>query len=60
MAANLMSQIDPERLIRITIDNNVGDTVNVDSVIGRTAHICYLDNPVVVEQLIYTCYPFLQ
>jgi hypothetical protein len=22
--------------------------------IGRTAHICYLDNPIVVEQLVYS------
>jgi hypothetical protein len=60
MAANLISQIEPERLFRVTIDNNVGDSVNVDTVIGRTAHICFLDNPIIANQLVYSLYPFFK
>ena len=59
MIANLITQIDPERLTRITIDNNVADSVSVDSLIGRTAHICYLDNQVVAEQIVYSLYSYL-
>ena len=60
MAANVMAQTDPSRLFRISIDNNVGSSVNINSVIGRTAHICYLDNPIVVEQLMHSLKPFFR
>lgn len=59
MAANVMAQTDPSRLFRVSVDNNTGTKYNVNTMIGRTAHICYLDNPIVVEQLIYTLSPFL-
>jgi hypothetical protein len=58
MAANLIGQVDPTRMFRVSIDNNVGDAVNINNVIGRTAHICYLDNPIVAEQLIHSLYGF--
>jgi len=59
MAASIMSTICPENLVRLTLLNNVHDSAStVDSLIGRSAHICYLDNPVVVEQLAYTLFPF--
>jgi len=60
MTANLMSQVEPEKLVRVTVEGNLGEKAfDVDSAIGRTAHICYLDNPVVVEHLVYNLYPFL-
>lgn len=59
MADNILAQIDPDRLIRLTIINNEGDTKNIDTAIGRTAHICYLNNPVVVTQLVFTILPLL-
>ena len=87
MSANLMSQIEPERLIRISLEDNVtykpstsssngtnsnsngsksNSNINngvsvmssVDDLIGRTAHICYLENPVVVEALLMNVYPY--
>jgi hypothetical protein len=55
MAASLLESIKPENLLRLTLINNVHDNAsNLDSFIGRAAHICYLDNPVVVQQLVYT------
>lgn len=56
MAANLLSQIEPEKLLRITLDNNVFDAGNVDKVIGRAGHICYLDNMIIAEGLVFTLY----
>jgi hypothetical protein len=56
MAANLLSQIEPEKLLRITLDNNVFDAGNVDKAIGRAGHICYLDNMIIAEGLVYTLY----
>ena len=60
MTSNILSNIQAESLIRVTMFNNIPDTSStVDTLIGRTAHICYLDNPVVVQQLVYTLYPYL-
>ena len=65
MAANLMSQVEPERLFRVTLDHQVErlkgfDTRrNVDKVIGRAAHICYLEDRVVALQLVKTLFPLL-
>ena len=59
MSANLLSQVEPERLIRVSIEDNIGEmNMNIDSLIGRTAHICYLDNVVIAEQLLLILYPF--
>jgi phosphoribosylformylglycinamidine (FGAM) synthase PurS component len=58
MADNILSKIDPDRLIRLTIDNNEGMKENLNKMIGRTAHICYLDNPVVATQLVFTLMPY--
>jgi hypothetical protein len=60
MALNLVSQVHPNRLVRITIDNNVGSAMTVNYLIGRTAHLCYLDNSIVVELLVYTLLPYLR
>jgi hypothetical protein len=65
MAANLMSQIESDRLFRVTLDHQVDslslfDTMkNVDKVIGRSAHICYLEDKVVAMQLVKTLYGLL-
>jgi hypothetical protein len=65
MAANLMTQIEPDRLFRVTLDNQVEamkvlDTMkNVDKAIGRSAHICYLEDKVVAIQLVKTLYGLL-
>lgn len=59
MANNILAQINPQSLVRITIDNNCGDSVNVNTIIGRTAHLSYLENSIVVQQLVYTLYPYL-
>eukprot|EP00603_Paraphysomonas_imperforata_P000427 CAMPEP_0114414520 /NCGR_PEP_ID=MMETSP0103-20121206/1431_1 /TAXON_ID=37642 ORGANISM="Paraphysomonas imperforata, Strain PA2" /NCGR_SAMPLE_ID=MMETSP0103 /ASSEMBLY_ACC=CAM_ASM_000201 /LENGTH=938 /DNA_ID=CAMNT_0001582665 /DNA_START=205 /DNA_END=3021 /DNA_ORIENTATION=+ len=65
MAANLMTQIEPDRLFRVTLDNQVDqlkalDTMkNVDKVIGRAAHICYLEDKVVAMQLVKTLFGLL-
>ena len=59
MAMNLLNGVDMARLYRIVLDNNVGDSVNVDSVIGRTAHICYLENMVVAMELAQLLIPFI-
>lgn len=59
MAASLLSSVKPENLIRLTLLNNVHEASSaVDNFIGRAAHICYLDNPVVVEQLAYSLFSF--
>jgi hypothetical protein len=59
MIANIMSQVDANRLIRISLDNNCGETISVNTLIGRTAHLCYLENSIAVEQLIHSLYPYL-
>ena len=65
MAANLMTQIESERLFRVTLDNQVdgvslsASMKNVDKVIGRSAHICYLEDRVVAMQLVKTLYGLL-
>lgn len=75
MSANMLSQVEPERLVRISVENNThgndhsADTAQtthsttasqkVDLFIGRTAHICYLDNPVVVDALMLSLYSYL-
>jgi hypothetical protein len=59
MSANLLSQVEPERLIRISLEDPVGEqSINLDNMIGRTAHISYLDNKVVAEQLMMVLYPY--
>lgn len=58
MTANILSQIDHTRFYRIIVENNTTEGANVDNIIGRTAHISYLDNPIVTSQLVYTLFPF--
>ena len=59
MVKNILTPLEPSRLVRITIANNTGENIDVNSIIGRTAHLCYLENPVAVQQLICTLSPYL-
>ncbi len=59
MTHNLLSQLRDDQLVRVTLDNNIGeDTATVDALIGRTAHICYLENQAVATQLVATLLPY--
>ena len=59
MAFNMMESIIPENLVRVTLLNCIGrDSREVDKLIGRTAHICYLDNAMVAEEIIHSLIPY--
>jgi hypothetical protein len=60
MVQNILQPLRADQLVRITMDNNSGDGVDVNSLIGRTAHICYLENPVAAKALVYTIAAYLQ
>jgi hypothetical protein len=60
MVANILSQIEPDRLVRVTIDNNVTDSLTVDAFIGRSAHIAYLDSQIVAMQVVQTLHAYLR
>jgi len=53
MAANLMSEVDPSRVIHVDLDN-VFETVNMNTMIGRAAHLSYLTSPQVINLLLFT------
>lgn len=55
---NLLEPLRADQLVRITMDNNVGETVDVNALIGRTAHICYLENPVAATMLVQAVKPY--
>ena len=59
MVKNILAPLEPGQLVRITVANNTGENIDVNSIIGRTAHLCYLENPVAVQQLICTLSPYL-
>lgn len=52
MVQNLLEPLRADQLVRITMDNNVGEAVDVNALIGRTAHICFLENPVAAAILV--------
>lgn len=60
MVHNILHPLRAEQVVRITMDNNVGEGVGVNSLIGRTAHICYLENPVAAKALVYSIAAYLQ
>lgn len=60
MVDRIHKQLKSGRFYRITIDNNVEEYITMDNFIGRAGHICYLENPVLVLQLVYTLYSFLE
>ena len=59
MNSNILSTLTADQIVRVSIDN-IPESLNVNSAIGRTAHIMYLENPLIVNQLIMTLKPFLQ
>lgn len=44
--------------LHLNMHMNMNMNINVDSLIGRSAHICYLENPWVCLQLVYSLFPF--
>lgn len=59
MQRNILSTIPPERLVRLTLGiAQDGPLLNLNNFIGRTAHICYLENKVVADMLIAALAPF--
>lgn len=54
MVNHILSPLRADQLVRLTMDNNVGMGVDVNSLIGRTAHICYLENPIAAALLVHT------
>ena len=60
MAFNMMESIKPENLVRVTLLNCIGkNSREVDKLIGRTAHICYLDNMMVIEEVVHSLIPYI-
>lgn len=84
MAMNLMKDLNPDQVIRITIlnynatlhtsnpyaseKNNAdgfqnatkeGLGLDVNSIIGRAAHICYLESSIIAYQLVLTLWKYL-
>ncbi|MCL4415357.1 MAG: hypothetical protein M1365_01455 [Actinobacteria bacterium] len=67
MAKNLLDSLSGTKLVRLTIVNNTitdvittkKSLIDLNNIIGRTAHICYLENPVVAQQLMQIVFPFL-
>lgn len=58
MAANLISTIDPSRIIRVTLDQ-VFPKLTFDTIIGRAAHVAILDSPAVVHLLLLSLFQYL-
>lgn len=58
MTQKLLSQVSPDRLVRLTVGNNVGDGIDINSLIGRKAHLCFLENSVAVSQLVHNLYSY--
>jgi hypothetical protein len=60
MVSNILDSMEPSRLLRITLDNNVLESMTVDALVGRAAHISFLDSPVIAAQLVYSLYQYLK
>mmetsp|Transcript_10980 Transcript_10980/g.13784 ORF Transcript_10980/g.13784 Transcript_10980/m.13784 type:complete len:1061 (+) Transcript_10980:149-3331(+) len=59
MIENILSDINPEKLLRINVFTNFSEK-NVDTFIGRAAHISYLDSPRILSLLFCTLYEKLK
>jgi hypothetical protein len=61
MADCLAAQLSgPEALVRIVLENNYEEgALNVDNLIGRAAHISFLEHSHTAAFLTYTLSPFL-
>jgi hypothetical protein len=60
MAHNLLSPLSAQQLVRVTLDNNVGGDADVNALIGRTAHICYVEDALSASVLVRALAPYLQ
>ena len=58
MTLKLLGQVSPDRLVRVTVGNNGGDGIDIDSLIGRKAHLCFLENSIAVSQLVHNLYSY--
>lgn len=71
MTRNILDQLGHDQLVRISFENitsatgldagssNGSSLVNVNELIGRMAHICYLENQLVATQLVLSLYDYL-
>ena len=59
MVHSLLADVKPENLVRVTLMNCVNSAAGeIDKFIGRTAHISYLDNPIVAQEVVYNLTPY--
>jgi pimeloyl-ACP methyl ester carboxylesterase len=58
MQRQILAQVPASRLIRITLANIGGEDRNINSFIGRTAHLAYLENGTTAQLLITALVPF--
>ena len=59
MAANLVGSMDPPRIIRVNLEHVFARTT-MDTIIGRAAHVTTLDNPGVIQLLMFSLYDYLK
>ena len=61
MAANIVGRCDAGSVVRLNVEHDYSDDKQstIDSLIGRAAHIAYLDRPEVVDVLLAACLPLL-
>ena len=52
MAENILNKVKTKKITRVDIDMYFTES-NLDSMIGRAAHICQIDNLQVIQMLIY-------
>lgn len=57
MVQNVMERIIPDRLLRLDVNFHIPET-NLDTMIGRTAHIRFIECPILLRMFIFT-YGFL-
>lgn len=60
MHRNILAQVSASNLVRITLANNEGEERSINAFIGRSAHICYLENKTVAGFLIKALLPFFE
>lgn len=53
MVRNILKNVKPGRLRRLDVAFKIEET-NIDSLIGRTAHILFLENAELIKTIIYT------
>lgn len=53
MVRNIMKDVRPERVHRLGVNFTIEQT-NIDSLIGRTAHILFLENHELIQTFLHT------